>query len=141
MKAFNFSIDDIFSDKKDFIRVTKAEGVNSIDQLGDYFSIAINELKSITKFQKSEIFYLAKDLPVYYSTGAFRKFKMYSFLNILADQFNFKKVTFKDFDKSQVLVSKLKLLEDTYESVSTTEIWCQDTLTSSINQILYFFKI
>lgn len=141
MKAYNFSIEDVFSEKKDFIRVTKAEGVNSVDKLGDYFSIATSELESISKFQKSDIFYSAKDLPVYYSHGLFRKFKMYSFLNVLADQFNFKKVFFENFDKDDVLVSKLKRLEDVYESVSTIEIWCKDTITSTVNQILYFFKI
>lgn len=141
MEAYNFSMDEIFTDKKDFIRVTKAEGVNSVDKLGDYFHIAISELKTISKFQKSEIYYSAKDLPVYYSEGSFRKFKVYAFLNVLADQFNFKKVSFQDFDKNEVLVSKLKALEDIYESVATTEIWCKDTLTSSINQIVYFFKI
>ena len=141
MNAYNFSVDEIFTDKKDFIRVTKAEGVNSVDKLGDYFNIAISELQTISKFQNSEIYYSAKDLPVYYSEGAFRKFKVYAFLNVLADQFNFKKMSFKDFDKNEVLVTKLKSLEDIYESVSTTEIWCKDTLTSSINQILYFLKI
>ena len=141
MNAYNFSVDEIFTDKKNFIRVTKAEGVNSVDKLGDYFNIAISELKTISKFQNSEIYYSAKDLPVYYSEGTFRKFKVYAFLNVLADQFNFKKVAFKDFDKNEVLVTKLKSLEDIYESVSTTEIWCKDTLTSSINQILYFLKI
>ena len=141
MNAYDFTIDDIFSEKKDFIRVTKKEGVNSIDKLGEYFSLATSELKTISKFQKSDIYYSAKDLPVYYSKGAFRKFKMFSFLNVLADQFDFKKISFDNFDKNEALVSKLKELEDIYESVSTTEIWCKDTLTSSINQILYFFKI
>ena len=77
MEAFSFSVDEVFTDKKDFIRVTKAEGVNSVDKLGDYFNIAISELKTISKFQKSEIYYSAKDLPVYYSEGSFRKFKVY----------------------------------------------------------------
>ena len=54
MEAFSFSVDEVFTDKKDFIRVTKAEGVNSVDKLGDYFNIAISELKTISKFQKSQ---------------------------------------------------------------------------------------
>lgn len=140
MEAYNFSIDDIFTDKKDFIRVTKAEGVNSVDKLEEYFNLAITELKEISKFQKAEIFYSAKDIPVYYSFGTFRKFKIYAFLNVLSDQFNFKKVAFKDFDTNNYLSTKLRTLEDIYESVSTTEIWSTDTLTSSINQIMYFFK-
>ena len=139
-EAYNFSITDIFSDKKDFIRVTKKEGVNSVDKLGDYFNLATTELSEISKFQRSEIFYSAKDIPVYYSYGAYRKFKMYAFLNVLSDQFNFKKTTFNDFDTNNFLTKKLKDLEDIYESVTTTEIWSTDTLTSSINQIMYFFK-
>ncbi|MDD7915253.1 hypothetical protein [Polaribacter ponticola] len=140
MEAFDFSITDVFSDKKDFIRVTKKEGVNSVDKLGEYFSLASTELREISKFQSSEIIYSAKDIPVYYSYKSYRKFKMFAFLNVLSDQFNFKRIAFKDFDNNDYLSTKLKQLEDIYESVATTEIWSSDTLTSSINQIMYFFK-
>ena len=66
---------------------------------------------------------------------------MYSFLNVLSDKYEFKKTPFKEFDKENNLLKKIDELEKCYENITTTEIWSENTLTSSLNQILYFFKI
>ncbi|QNM84789.1 hypothetical protein H9W90_11350 [Polaribacter pectinis] len=140
-KHYNFVISDVFSENKEVISVSKSGNVNSIEELKKYFDYVINETKEFSKFNDSDMLFAAKDLPFYYSSGLFRKFKMYTFLNVLAEDFKFEKLPFKDFDKENVLVSKIYELEKSYESIHTTEIWSENTLTSSINQILYFFKI
>lgn len=138
---YNFIMCDVFSEKKEIITVSKTDSVNSIEELKNYFEFAINEIKEISKFKKADLLFAAKDLPFYYSSVLFSKFKMYTYLSVLSDKFKFEKLPFKDFDKDNVLVSTITKAEKCFEDITTTEIWNENTLTSSINQILYFFKI
>ncbi len=102
-----------------------------------------DEIKSLEKFGLKEIIYAALDLPLFYyfmypNLAAFKFFfwrrNVFNFPGNNGEKFSMDLISQTDLDKS------FKMLKS-YLNVPTIEIWSEETLNSTLRQILFFHEI
>ncbi len=142
---FNISL-DIFLNKNlsdNKIIVKDSKNISTFSEIESYYK---NILKNIVPLQNREnihIIYSAKDLPLFYFNRdeLFSKFKMFTTLYLTNKEFPKKNIHFNSFNPPVSLISTAKQFGDAYYNFDITEIWNDNVLDSTINQILYFYEI
>jgi hypothetical protein len=108
-----------------------------------YFNSITQEIQSLEKFGLKEIIYAALDLPLFYyfmfsKLAAFKLFflrrNVFYFPGTGREKFNVNLIDQGELDKSY------KMLKS-YLEVPTIEIWSEETLNSTLRQILYYQEI
>lgn len=108
-----------------------------------YFNSLNEDLKAFSKFGLKEMIYNALDLPLFYyfmfpKLAAFKVFfwkkNVFGFPETFENKFSFDLISEDDLNKS------LSMLKN-YLSITTTEIWSEETLNSTLRQINFYNEI
>lgn len=137
---YNISIDDLFK------TVTKGDTFLSkvfeakITGFGEYYNNLCNNLCSLMKLRDIEMFYSAKDIPLFQhfnvpETAAFKVF-FWSRTVLNLPGYADKKYHFGEFDKSILETGKRAL--QVYNKIPSSEIWNEETINSTLRQIEYY---
>lgn len=136
-RHYGISMDNLFQKEK-YVLVNKTKEINSFEDLSNYLSQSFNHLSTYKNDSTTEIYYSAKDIPLFYTLGSdvLSQFKRFVWMQILNPNLL---MPFKDFQfKAQLLDSSQNLLQF-YDNTTKHEIWNDTTINSTLQQILYFY--
>lgn len=136
-RHYGISLDNLFQKEK-YVLVNKTKEINSFEDLSNYLAQSFDHLSTYKNDKTTEIYYSAKDIPLFYTLGSdvLSQFKRFVWMQILNPNLL---MPFKDFQfKAQLLESSQNLLQF-YDVTTKHEIWNDTTINSTLQQILYFY--
>lgn len=108
--------------------------------ISHYLKELSDQLQFISQKQRSKLYYAAEDIPVFYhfSSLLLTKFKLYywqkSILNDSATP-----LRFSEFEISTEHESLIKSISNAYSQISSIEIWTDETVKSTLQQIKFYW--
>ena len=138
-KHYRIALDSLFeTTDKTFISVEKTKHIHNEKELEAYFENSYESLLPLLKQKDSQLFYSAKDIPIFYTIGddILSRFKIYVWLRLLDDSFKTK--TFEQFSPSVGIITSAKALGGLYQNLNTIEIWDITTINSTLKQIHFY---
>ncbi len=138
-RRYGISLDHLLAGREQVL-VKKTEEIKNFQDLSVYFESAYRSLHEHPAEKTTQIYYSAKDIPLFYTikSGLLSKFKSFVWLNLLANEDDAS--TFSSFRIEAPLVESSQNLYGFYEKVSKHEVWNDTTINSTLQQIVYFFQ-
>ena len=139
--AKNYSISlDHFMESENQIIAKKTKPIRTVTDLLNYFDDALHLLNDFKINPETQVYYSAKDIPFFYtiSDSVLSKFKLFVWMNLLNE-----KAFMQPFDefKLERYSDKSEDLKNLYENLNVTEIWNSTTISSILNQVLFYSEI
>lgn len=108
-----------------------------------YLESIISEFQSLIQHGIKQIIYTAKDLPIFYyfMYPKLASFKIFVWIKNVRDIYEAGERQYKSSLIKKESLEKIQNLSLSYLSVPTTEIWCEDTLNTTLRQISYYNEI
>ena len=66
-KKYAISVDDVFSNRSDTVTFSYTKLTDSAKNFDEYLNRLYNHLKLISKFENKKIYYVAEEIPIFYS--------------------------------------------------------------------------
>jgi hypothetical protein len=144
-KYFKISLNKLFEVGSQHTLITeKSPKIVNAEGLENYFKTSLENLIPLTNLKSASITYSAKDIPLFYTlTDSFlTRYKIYVWLKFLNEDGSMAKTTFGDFIKTipNSLLESAFALGETYNYISITEFWNDNTINGTLQQILYYFE-
>lgn len=138
-KFYNISLDS-FMESDNQIIAKKTKPIRTVTDLLNYFDDALHLLNDFKINKETEVYYSAKDIPFFYtiSDSVLSRFKLFVWMNLLNEK-DFMQ-PFDDF-KLERYSDKSEDLKSLYENLNVTEIWNNTTISSILNQVLFYTEI
>lgn len=138
-KFYNISLDS-FLESDNQIIAKKTKPIRTVTDLLNYFDNALHLLNDFKINKETEVYYSAKDIPFFYtiSDSVLSRFKLFVWMNLLNEK-DFMQ-PFDDF-KLERYSDKSEDLKNLYENLNVTEIWNNTTISSILNQVLFYSEI
>lgn len=138
-KFYNISLDS-FMESDNQIIAKKTKPIRTVTDLLNYFDDALHLLNDFKINKETEVYYSAKDIPFFYtiSDSVLSRFKLFVWMNLLNEK-DFMQ-PFEDF-KLERYSDKSEDLKSLYENLNVTEIWNNTTISSILNQVLFYSEI
>ncbi|MNK21020.1 hypothetical protein D3C87_392710 [compost metagenome] len=138
-KYYNISLDS-FMESDNQIIAKKTKPIRTVTDLLNYFDDALHLLNDFKINKETEVYYSAKDIPFFYtiSDSVLSRFKLFVWMNLLNEK-DFMQ-PFDDF-KLERYSDKSEDLKNLYENLNVTEIWNNTTISSILNQVLFYSEI
>ena len=137
---FSISLDDSLHSKKNSVSVTFTQIDNQHYSFEKYLLDILGNLKLADSFQKSEIIYLTKDIPVFYNF-LFRPlfaFRYFFWMKSILQHPDFVQKKFQ-IESLPGEVEKLgKEICVSYNNQASIEIWNTECINSTISQVEYY---
>lgn len=112
--------------------------------LEHWLKVSLQNVQSISKIKDAEIFYSAKDIPIFHtlSDSFLTRYKMYVWLKDLNIDMAKSQITFDEWMKTipNSLLESAFALGNIYKNINITELWNDNTVTGTLQQILYYFE-
>lgn len=140
-RYFNLSLDALFGmSQRQFVSIEKTMQITNEKELQEYFENSYNSLLPLLNTKNCEVYYSAKDIPIFYTLGSscLSKFKFYVWLKLLDKSFRNK--SFEKYHPSLSITQSAKKLGELYQGLSATEIWDTTTINSTLKQIHFYYK-
>lgn len=138
-KYYNISLDK-FNENENQIIAKKTKPIRTVTDLLNYFENALQLLQDFKINPETEVYYSAKDIPFFYtiSDSVLSRFKLFVWMNLLNEK-DFMQ-PFDDF-RLEKYSDKSESLKNLYENLNVTEIWNNTTISSILNQVLFYTEI
>ncbi len=105
---------------------------------------SLNNLYPLTRIKNAEIIYSAKDIPVFHTLkdSYLSRYKMYVWLKDVNVEMTKNRESFDDFIKTipDSLLQSAYKTADLYDNINISEIWTNNTIDGSLNQVLYYYE-
>lgn len=138
-KFYNISLDGFMKSDNQII-AKKTKPIRTVTDLLNYFDDALHLLNDFKINKETEVYYSAKDIPFFYtiSDSVLSRFKLFVWMNLLNE-----KDFMQPFDnfKLERYSDKSEDLKNLYENLNVTEIWNNTTISSILNQVLFYSEI
>ncbi|MBS1511747.1 MAG: hypothetical protein JST86_12950 [Bacteroidetes bacterium] len=138
---FHLSLDQVLQLHTDKILFTDTEANGNNQDFLHYLQGLIRQLQYFNSFKHRRLFYLSKDIPVFYffyfhELAAFKSF--FWSKSILNDPaFDGKNFSLSDFDASAYFAAGQTVLKE-YNQIPGAELWNYESINSTISQIEYY---
>lgn len=138
---FNLSLDQVLQLQTNKILFTDPEDKGSANSFKDYQHGLLKQLQYFKSFQKKQILYHSKDVPIFHffyfrELAAFKSF-FWSKSILLDPTLERKNFSLAGFDDTEYYEMGKKILE-TYNEIPSTELWNYESINSTISQIEYY---
>jgi hypothetical protein len=136
---YNLSLDALFM-KSEKVIVEKTIEITNLEDMLQYFAQSAERLKKLTDYPNATLYYSAKDIPIFYFMEGtiLSKFKAYAWLSLLNTELP--PVAFENFIIDESFMEHTNKFRKIYESVDVKEIWSDTTISSTLQQILYYYE-
>ena len=136
---YNISMDNLFFQNEKII-VEKTIEITSLKDMLQYFKNSATQIEQLTSLSNSVLYYSAKDIPLFYFMDGtiLSKFKAFVWLKLLNQ--DIAEIKFEDFVLDELFLEHSSKLKKAYENVAVKEVWNDTTISSSLQQILYFYE-
>jgi hypothetical protein len=137
---YQISLDQVLQLNNDSI-VFQAPGINNDIDFSGYLSGILTEFKFFNSFEKKEMFYLCKDLPIwhFFLFPEIASFKIFCWMKTIQNHPDYQHKTFSlaNFPYNEFYATGQLILKE-YNKIPTVELWGYETVNSTINQIQYY---
>jgi hypothetical protein len=137
---YQISTDAVLSKSHHSINFTHPSLSQDPSEFNLYFNSIFNETQSLIKFGLKEIIYTAMDLPIsyYFMYPKLASFKIFALMkngskSAIAAENQYQPGIVNEED-----LTKIHKLQQSYLSVPTIEIWCEETLNTTLRQISFY---
>ena len=118
--------------------------INDTDGLESWLKESYNNTYPLTKLKGASIIYSAKDVPLFHTlTDSYlTRYKMYVWLKDLNIDMAKSKISFDDWISTipDSLLKSAFQLGEIYKNIDITELWSDNTINGTLQQILYYFE-
>ncbi len=115
--------------------------INNENKFNHYFKSLESDLESMIKFEKKEIIFAAEDIPVFhhFKYPLLSAFKLFYWQKSTIGIQNYQNIPFStNLISSEIIDSCYKIYEN-YSQIPSTEIWTDETITSTLKQLKFYF--
>ncbi len=144
-KHFDISLNNLFEVGNQNTIITQLSPIiNDEADLENWLKQSYNNLSPLIKIKGATLIYAAKDIPIFHSLNDsyLTRFKMFVWLKDVNLRMTQSKMNFKEFmnEMPESLFQSAFTLGDIYKDINITEIWSENTMTGSFQQVLYYFE-
>ncbi len=138
--AYHISFDSLLQNKIDNVSFNY-RSINGNISFEAYFNSILGNLKLVASFEKKELIYVAKDLPLiqYFEYSHITAFKLFFwYKTILEDP----KFDVGHYDPSLIPNSVFETgrqIRGQYLKIPSTEVWNKESINSTLNQIEFYY--
>ena len=139
-KKYAISVDEVFSNRGDTVTFAYTKLTDSVKNFEDYLTRLHTHLKTINKFENKKIYYVAEEIPMFYSffSKKLTDFKLFywqrSVLNI--PEYQQTKFTYGIVPEHLVTIAHSSYQE--YLTIPSTEVWTDETVYTGLRQIRFY---
>jgi len=112
--------------------------------LEEWMKVSLMNVQAVSNIKGAEIIYGAKDIPLFHTLNdsTITRYKMYVWLKDINSEMAKSKITFDEWVKTipESLLKVAHELGNSYKNVNITEIWGENSLSGSLQQVLYYFE-
>lgn len=140
-KKYAISVDEVFSNQSDTVTFAYTKLTDSEKNFEHYLTRILNHLRTINKFDDKKIFYVAEEIPIFYSfsTKKFTEFKLFywqrSVLNV--PEYQNQKFEFGFVNEKLIEIAHNCFKE--YLTIPSTEIWTIETVLTGLRQVQFYY--
>jgi len=116
------------------------------DELGleMWLKASLNNVSNLIKMKNCEMIYSARDIPFFHTLNDsnLSRYKMYVWLKDLNTEMAKSKITFDEWVTTipESLLKSAYELSAAYKYIDITELWNDNTVTGTLQQVLYYFE-
>jgi len=141
---YNFSIDEVLlnEERKKFLIDAPLDLLSGEDFI-NYVHLSNNTIRPFITQKNSKSYYMAKDIPLFYTLGENKitKLKIFIWLYLKNKEFAMMNIKFKDFHPPIEAIKHSNTLISLYDHIDSVEIWNESTINSLIGQTEYLFTL
>ncbi len=114
---------------------------NDIDSYLKYLQNILVNIEKLSHFEDAQIIIAAEDIPVFYHfiEPKLMQFKMIYWLKSLMNVTDFQYVNFESIVIPESIIQTAKQINNYYKKISSTEIWTNETILSTLKQIKFYW--
>lgn len=140
-KKYAISVDDVFSNRGDTVTFAYTKLTDSARNFEDYLSRIMNHLKLINKFDNKKIYYVADEVPLFYSfvSKKLSDFKLFYWQKSVLNVPDYQQ---RKFEWGLIPEKVSNIAYDCfteYMNIPGVEIWTSETILTNIKQILFYY--
>ena len=109
-----------------------------------WFKVSLSNVLPYTKINSSEFIWSGKDISLFHTlTDSYlTRYKMYVWLKDFKTEMAKSKISFDDWVETipDSLLESAFALGDVYKNINITELWNDNTVTGTLQQLLYYFE-
>lgn len=144
-KHFKISLNKLYEvGEQNTVLIDTSVQIKDERGLEDYFKASLQNLLPVARLKSASILYSAKDIPLFYTLkdSYLTRYKIYVWLKLINKDMAENKTSFDDFIKTipNSLLQSAYNLGETYNYISITEFWNDNTINGTLQQIMYFFE-
>ncbi len=138
---FQLSLDQVLQLHSNKVLFTDSEANETVSSFIQYEKGLIQQLQYFNQFEKKDLRYLCKDIPVFHFSyfKELAAFKAFFWAKSILNEPEFENRNFSldDFDAAEYFELGKQIL-DAYNEIPSTELWNYESISSTILQIEYY---
>ncbi len=140
-QAYNVPLDLLSSNASNMVSFE----INPMDENTDfekYLEKLYDGIFKVAQNPKSHITYASEDLPVFYhfAFASLAKFKMVYWNKSLLNVAIYQQLKVEEIEIPSAWLDKIKAINETFSQINVTEIWNEDTIKSTVQQIRFYWE-
>jgi len=138
--SYNISFDSLLQNSIDNVSFNY-RSINGNISFEGYFNSILENLKQVASFDKKELVYVAKDLPLvqYFEYPRITAFKLFFWYKTILEDESF---TADQYDPSLIpnsIFETGRQIRGAYMKIPSVEIWNKESINSTLNQIEFYY--
>jgi hypothetical protein len=140
-KKYAISVDDVFSNRSDTVTFSYTKLTDSAVNFEHYFTRIGNHLDLMSKFENKKLYYVAEEIPMFYSFFSKRnaEFKLFYWQRSVLNVAEYQQKKFEWGIVPQNIIDLSHRVYQQYLSVPSVEIWTHETVLTNLKQIQFYF--
>ncbi len=140
-KKYALSIDDVFSNQNDTVTFSYTKLTDSEHNFEAYLNRLLTHLKTLKKFDNRKIYYVAEEIPIFYSffSKKLTDFKLFYWQRSVLNVPEYQQRKFDWGVVPQKLIDIAHASYTEYLTIPSSEIWTSETVQTGLKQIQFYY--
>lgn len=140
-KKYAISVDDVFSNQSGTVTFAYTKLTDSVLNFEEYLTRILNQLKTANKFELKKIYYVAEEIPIFYSfcSKKLTEFKLFYWQRSVLNIADYQQQKFEYGIIPQNLIDIAHQTYKEYLNIPSVEIWTSETVLTGLRQIKFYF--
>lgn len=140
-KKYTISIDEVFSNQADTVTFAYTKLTDSQANFEAYLTRLTNHLKTISKFENKKIYYVAEEIPMFYSfySKKLTEFKLFYWQRSVLNINEYQQAKFAYGFVPERIVDLAHSAFHEYLAIPSVEVWTDETVNTGLRQIQFYF--
>lgn len=141
-KKYAISMDEVFSNRGDTVTFAYTKLTDSVINFEAYLTRLYNHLKTINKFENKKIYYVAEEIPMFYSffSKKLTDFKLFYWQRSVLNIPDYQQAKFAYGIVPDSLVNIAHSSYQEYLTIPSIEVWTDETVFTGLKQIRFYLE-